>query len=376
MSTRYLGLDVHKAYIHGFVFAPGERGRHFRFANTPAEWERFLATVTADDHVALEATTSAFPRYDRIVGRAGKVLVAHPLGMRRLGSGRHTDRVDAERLAQMLALGTLPTVWVPPPPVRELRRLLTTRERIQNQVTRLTNEIRAALRAYGLDGYRRGADLLRVLRPDDVAALPDAEQFIVRSALRRLEVARAERAACEAAIARRVRDVPEVRRLLTLTGVSLIVAAQLYAAFGDARRFRSPKQVTRYFGLDPSVVQSGQRHTLGHISRNGNRQTRWLLVEAAQSAARHDTGPLGAFYRRIVIRLGPKKACVALAKKLAILAWRLLVTGSVYRGMNPQRVQKKIRRLEQQARDATTHPASSDGTGPPAAATVAAAGET
>jgi len=371
MSTRYIGLDVHKAYIHGYVFAPGERGRHFRFANTPADWERFLATVTAHDQVALEATNSAFPLYDRIVGRVGKVLVAHPLAMRRLGSGRHTDRVDAERLAQMLALGTLPAVWVPPPPVRELRRLLTTRERMQSHITRLTNEIRAALRAYGLDGYRRGADLLRVLRPDDVAALPAAEPFMVHSALRQLAGARAERAACEAEIARRVQHVPAVRHLLTLPGVSLLVAAQLYAAFGDARRFRNPKQVTRYFGLDPSIVQSGQRQTLGRISRNGNRQARWLLVEAAQSAARHDPGPLGAFYRRLVIRLGPKKACVALAKKLAILAWRLLVTDTDYREMNPRRVQQKLRRLEKQAAHATPPPARNDGTPsspPPAAA--------
>ncbi|MCL8209344.1 MAG: transposase [Actinomycetia bacterium] len=121
---RYLGLDLHKHYVHGYWFRPGQKGTHCRFPNTPDGWQQFLPQVTADTWVAMEATGNAFHVYDWLVARAGQVAVAPPLLLKRLGSGRHTDRVDAERLAKMLALGTLPTVWVPPAEVRAIRALL------------------------------------------------------------------------------------------------------------------------------------------------------------------------------------------------------------------------------------------------------------
>jgi len=69
--------------------------------------------------------------------------------MKRLGSGRHTDRVDAERLAKMLALGTLPVVWVPPKDVREMRALLSFREQLVKQRTQCQNGAKAVLRRNG-----------------------------------------------------------------------------------------------------------------------------------------------------------------------------------------------------------------------------------
>ena len=141
---RVFGLDVHHRYVHAYAWHAGQ-GRHFRFANTPAG-HAFLSTLTAEDEAALEATGRAFALYDRIAPHVRRVVVANPLAMRRLGSGRHTDRVDAERLAVMLLLGTLKAVWVPPAPIAELRRLLRYRERIQSAITRLVNPIGATFR--------------------------------------------------------------------------------------------------------------------------------------------------------------------------------------------------------------------------------------
>ncbi|AEJ40276.1 hypothetical protein TPY_2098 [Sulfobacillus acidophilus TPY] len=89
-----MGLDLHKNYIHGYVFQPGQKGTHFRFSNTPDEWAQFVATrLTPETAVAIEATGNAFTIYDRLIRHARQVVVIHP-ALKGLGAGRHTDRID------------------------------------------------------------------------------------------------------------------------------------------------------------------------------------------------------------------------------------------------------------------------------------------
>jgi len=299
--------------------------------------------------VALEVTGSAFELHDHISRRVGKTLLANPLQLKRLGSGRHTDRVDAARLAKMLALGTVSPVWVPPQPLREVRNLLYYRERLVSSYRRSTNQAKAVLRRNGYAvppkvEVRRWAAAERTLE-----ALSAADRLIFQSALRQMTSLEHEITAVEAELARRAADGSPVPLLLTITGVGLITASAIWAIVGDPRRFTDPKQVTRYAGLDPSIVQSGETHYQGRISRNGNGLLRTLLVEAAHVLALHDTGPLGQFYRRKRQQIGHKKAIVALARKLLIVAWRMLLTGEVYRAAEPRRVARKQRELRSTA---------------------------
>lgn len=102
----------------------------------------------------------------------------------------------------------------------------------------------------------------------------------------------------DAEIANRLQGVPEAQLLLTMTGLGPIAAAAVWAYIGDPRRFKSPKQVARYAGLDPSVHQSGESAYHGRISKNGNGLLRTYMIEAALTLARFDNGHLGAFWRR------------------------------------------------------------------------------
>lgn len=179
--------------------------------------------------------------------------------------------------------------------------------------------------------------------------LPQAERVILLSALRQLETVEIEIQAIEAEIARQVADQPAVQLLLTITRVGLLTAATIWAYLGDPTRFRTAKQVTRYAGLDASVHQSGEQDHRGRISRNGSKLLRTAVVEAAHSVAGHDQGPLGAFYHRKQRQIGPHKAVVALARKLLIVAWRMLLTGQPYRAAKPQLVAQKQRRLTEAA---------------------------
>jgi len=136
---------------------------------------------------------------------------------------------------------------------------------------------------------------------------------------------------------------------MTVPGVGLITAMAVTAVIGDITRFPRPPQLVGYLGLDPRVRQSGARpaHT-GHISRQGQAHARALLVEAAHSAIRVP-GPLRAFYQRIRGRRGAQIAIVAVARKLAVLAWHLLTHDADYRWQPASLAAQKRRRVELKA---------------------------
>ena len=150
------------------------------------------------------------------------------------------------------------------------------------------------------------------------------ERETVDSAVRQVDFLDAEIAAVERLIATEALSWPEVKRLMTVPGVNVIVAATFMAAVGDIRRFPDRRKLTAYLGLDPRVRQSGAGPaTHGHISKQGSSSARHALVEACWSTVRQP-GPIAGFYQRIKARRGHSIAIVASARKLACLFWCLL----------------------------------------------------
>ena len=133
---------------------------------------------------------------------------------------------------------------------------------------------------------------------------------------------------------------------LETTGVGLISAATFVAVIGDIGRFRSARKLVGHLGLDPRVRQSGSSPArMGHISKEGPSVARQALCEAAHAALR-TPGPLRAFGMRVAARRGRQVAIVAVASKLATIAWRLLTSGEDYAYANPAQVRLKWRRIE------------------------------
>ena len=121
---------------------------------------------------------------------------------------------------------------------------------------------------------------------------------------------------------------------------------------GDVRRFPTSRHLVGYLGLHPTIRQSGNgpaRH--GRVSKEGSAAARHVLVEAAWSAAK-SPGPLRAFAQRTAARRGRHVATVAVARKLAVLAWHLLTRGEDYAFQRPSLVRRKLRALELHGRRA------------------------
>jgi transposase len=256
-----------------------------------------------------------------------------------------TDRLDARTLARLLAAGELDAVWMPSECCRVLRRRLSRREQLVR--SRSKNEIHAVLMRR-LKGRPPVSDLFGVKGREWLRwlELPVVESETLQAAMRHIEFLDCEVAAVERLIAQDVLRSEEARRLMSVPGVNLICAATFVAAVGDIRRFKSPRQLVAYLGLDPKVYQSGeQRARGGRISKRGSSSARWALVEAAWCVV-HQPGALRAFYERIRSRRGHGKAVVASARKLAILFWYLLAREQDYAHQQPSLTAKKLRRLE------------------------------
>jgi transposase len=287
---------------------------------------------------------------------------ADPRAARRPGAGRasgqhgirqaraKTDRLDARALAKLLAAGSLDGLWMPDEQTRVLRRRLARRSQLVRARTRAKNECHAVLvrrlitkpavsDLFGLAGRK----WLRKVE------LPAEERETVDGCLRQIEFLDQEIAEVERQVAADALGSPEIKRLMTVPGVNVIVAATFLAAVGHVGRFPGQRQLVGYLGLDPRVRQSGSTPaTHGGISKQGSASARHALVEASWSVVRQP-GPLHAFYQRIRARRGHQVAVVAAARKLACLFWCMLTRGEDYAFQQPSLTRKKLRRLELQA---------------------------
>jgi len=308
--------------------------------------EAFAATLGPDDAVVLEASGNTFAIADILAAHAGRVVVSNPLRTRAIAQAKvKTDEIDARTLAELLAADYIPEVWQPDEATRELRRRVSHRAGLVRSRTLLRNRVHAILAGALVEapvadvfGVRGRAWLATV------ALAPDAREAL-EAHLRLHDATAAEIDRAETAIARTVVGDPAVRHLLTIPGVGLTTAAALVAVVGDVTRFPRPAKLASYLGLDPRVRQSGTHSFTGHISRAGQAHARGLLIEAAHSSVR-TPGPLRAFYLRVKSRRGANVAVVAVARKLAVLAWHLLTSDADYRFSPPSRTADKLRALE------------------------------
>jgi transposase len=345
---RLIGLDVHRDFCEVAIAEAGVVRLAGRVRTEPAALALFAQSLGGDDEVALEVTGNALQIARIIEPHVARVVLANPKAVEGITrAGAKTDQIDARTLAKLLAGGFLPAVWLPDERTRILRRWISARAQLVRQRTRAKNQVYATL-VRNLKGKPPVSDLFGVRGRRWLAAqeLPPDEQETVAACLRQIEFLDRELALVERALAEQVLASSEMRRLLTLPGVNFLTAAALLAAIGEIGRFPSARQLVSYLGLDPRVTQSGSepaRH--GRISKQGPGETRHVLVEAAWHASRAP-GPLRAFHQRLAARRGSNIATVAVARKLAVIAWHMLSRGEDYAFARPSLTREKIRRLE------------------------------
>ncbi len=326
----YAGIDV--SLEASSVCVMDEHGKIVREGKTASEPEQlrgWLAGLELDlERVGLEAGPLSQWLHAGLKGAGFAVELLETRHVRAAFKTMpvKTDRTDAQGIAQLLRLGWLRPVHCKSLAAQELRVLLSSRRLMKGQLRQVELSLRGLLRNFGLK-LGRLSDKAFEAR---VRALTDGHPLLEDVAAALL----ASRAALRgqyAVLHRRVlvaaRRSQDAKLLMTTPGVGAVVALSYAAAIDDPARFSSSRRVGGYFGLSQRRYQSGQTDRTGRISKMGDKAVRACLYEAAHVMLTRTTrtSALKTWGEGLAKKIGPRKAKVALARRLAVVMHHMLV---------------------------------------------------
>jgi len=211
---------------------------------------------------------------------------------------------------------------------------LKVRDMLVRQRTQTINALRSHLAEYGIVAAqgRKVSELIAVVRDDDDARLPGLAREALGELVEQLEALEQRIARLDSRMVRHAREDETARRLASIPGIGAIGATALAALVCHPHGFASARHFAASLGLTPKPHSSGGKERLGRISKQGNPMLRRLLVLGATSRLRHARRSPDAadWATRLLARRPFKVAVVALANKMARIAWALLVRGGTY----------------------------------------------
>jgi len=294
-----------------------------RLEHENGEAKRFYEGLQEPALVGMESTGYTL-WFAELLGQLGHELVVGEAGKIRAQETRQQkhDRRDAQLILDLLVRGGFPQIWLPSAAERDVRVLLEHRHQLVQWRTRAKNGLQALALSYGV---QRRSRLWSAAGQEELQKLPLREGMGRRRADLVHLVGQLDQWVKELdqRIDQEVARRPEAQRLMTHPGVGPLTALGTVLVLGPVERFPDAKHVTSYVGLIPREDSSGGRQHFGHLTKQGNRLLRFLLVEAGQIASRYDAA-LGRVYRRLAFRKGLPSAKVAVARKLAIRLYIML----------------------------------------------------
>ena len=319
--TIVMGLDQHRAQITA-EWIDTATGEIARARVAPAHREpvrRFVARFEGRElEVALEATTGWRFVVEELQAAGARVHLAEPAETSALRGNKKrpkTDRADARHLRELLMIGKLPECWIPPEHLLDLRARVRLRHTLVDDRGEWQQRIRAVLYHHGIR-HRRELVLLTAEGRAwlEQAPLPETAREQITVGLRMIDALDPQLPPI-ATLRAYARRQTGCKALMAHYGIGELTSVAILAELGDCRRFTSSRHAVRYVGLDITVYQSDQRRSPGRLSRQGPPTLRWALYEAAMVASRAGS-PDRDYYLQAAERLGHKRACLAIARKL------------------------------------------------------------
>jgi len=318
-TTDYIGFDVHKKTISYCVKKmDGTLHEEGVIEATRPELRSWVERRPRQWVGAMEATLFTGWIYDELKPHACELKVAHPAMLKAIAaSKKKNDRVDAEKIADLLRCDLLPESYMAPIYIRELRRMLRYRNLIVSEAVRMKNKISGLLMETGtvynkkrLHGEGYFTELLENLEevPPSVVSLL---QFS-RGALEMFQ-------SVERQLRRQLSQDAQLRKRLellkTIPGVGDIVGLTWILEVGEVQRFSSIANAISYCGLCSAQNSSAGKEQRGPISKQRNRHLQSVLVEAGKLAPRWNP-QLKALHERELKRGSRNRATLAVARKL------------------------------------------------------------
>jgi transposase len=328
-----IGVDYHPSFqtIAFLMEETGECGEQ-ELNHSDGQAEKFYRDLKQRGlsvRVGMEAT--GYSRwFERLLGELGfELWIGDPAEIKaKRVKKQKTDRHDARLLRRLMLENNFPQIWTPSPENRDLRQLLWHRHRLVQMRTRIMNQLQALAMN---EGYRWKKKLFSEqgrAQLEKLALAPWASRRR-QELLELLDRLNPTIEELTAAVEREARKRPAALRLMTHPGVGSLTALAYVLIIGTPARFQRGKQIGTYVGMIPSENSSAGKQRLGHISKQGSSLLRFLLVEAAQAAAR-----VHPDWRRRYVHLAMRRhkniAKVAMGRRMAIQLYWMWRNGCEY----------------------------------------------
>lgn len=256
-----------------------------------------------------------------------KVHIAHPRKVQLIAqSMKKNDVEDARTLANLLRSGYLPESHRASDKSYQLRLLLRERTYLVRLCTSAKNQLHGIATTQGLHLIHGGNPLLQRGK----IGIMDGDNFILKELHKLVEELEKRIVPFDILLKKSVKDFPVAKLLMTMPGVGVITALTIIAEVDDFTRFKSGKHLASFAGLVPRQRSSGETVRYGSITHQGSEPLRTALVETAMRIRESNAPELFVFLKRLTPTCGAKRARVALARKMMVILWSMVVKNTAY----------------------------------------------
>lgn len=328
----YVGLDVSLNTV--FICIVDEKGKVVReqeVSSTPETIGGFLlGTGLEIAKIGLESGNLTHYLTKGLLAKNYEVIVMESRKMAAILAVtiNKTDKNDARGLANALRVGHYKTCVHRSDDALETRTLLHGRGTLVDERTHLVCSIKGHLKVYGIKLGKGKDKTFRTKVEDAISSLKMSVQKTIQALLNVLDALDLEIKNLDKEVVQLGKRDADVQLLQSIDGVGPITALAFKAEMDDPQRFENSKDAGAYVGLTPTQYSSGETQRQGGISKKGSRRTRCLLVEAATSLLMRSKkwSKLKAWGMKLLKKKGAKKAIIAVARKMAVMMHRMLIT--------------------------------------------------
>ena len=347
MSEYNIGVDYHKKFTYFVV--KDSKGKVLRNGQLPNEKDRvadFLSPFKKDSSAVIESCRNWCVMHDWLEELVDEVVLANPYKVKAIAEAKiKTDKIDATVLADLLRADMVPTCYVAPREVRDMRNLLRERIFFVRMRTMAKNRIVTIFDRYPEErkGLKLQTDIFGKSGRSqfDKVALREADRALIDRELNYIDVVNIFIKEIEEVVEENFKESKNAKTLKTIPGIGKFFSMLIDAEIGDVGRFKNEKSLACYAGLVPSTYSSGGKTHQGRLIKRGNKLLRWAFVEAVVPAISSDER-LRFEYDLLRKRMNYNKAKVAMARKLLTIAYNCLKYKKNYKGMNKLELEEFI----------------------------------
>jgi len=334
-TKTYIGVDLHKKTC--YITVMNEKGKikkQTEILNQEEKVKKFFKKYRGEK-VAVESTMNWIPFYESLEALGCKVMLSNPLQTKAIASARiKNDKIDSRVLADLLRTNLLPTAYIQPRDIRDLKELVRQRVSYVELRTKIKNKIHSVFfktnvkheftNLYG----KAGMEFLKTVEVRNIYR-EELNRYIFT-----LESLNNQIEELEEVIKKNAKTDYDCMLLMSIPGISFFTALVIKSEIGDISRFRNSQKLCSYAGLIPSTYQSAEKIRFGRITKRGSKWLRKALIDSVTSGSRNPN-KIAAFYKKLKKNKGTGKAKVAAGRKLCSVIFAMLSDKQYFKELSP-----------------------------------------